>query len=106
MIEFVIKSTNLAVSIKDDDWHRVKEIMGILYGKESFSPELETRTIGLIESLVKDYGTRSGLGISDKERIEILKAMGLTSGHWFKCPNGKFIMLLMKERFKLKNRLT
>lgn len=29
-----------------------------------------------------------GLGISDKERIEILQAMGLRQGHWYKCPNG------------------
>lgn len=30
----------------------------------------------------------TGLGISDIERTQILKAMGLTQGHWFKCPNG------------------
>ena len=31
----------------------------------------------------------SGLGISDDERKMIVKAMGLRSGHWYKCPNGK-----------------
>lgn len=29
----------------------------------------------------------SGLGISDDERIMILKAMDLKQGHWYKCPN-------------------
>jgi len=31
---------------------------------------------------------KSGLGISDRERKEILQAMGMGQGHWFKCPNG------------------
>jgi len=35
-----------------------------------------------------DDQLRSGLGITDRERQGILRAMGLTQGHWFKCPNG------------------
>ena len=31
----------------------------------------------------------SGLGITDKERAMIVKAMQLNQGHWFKCRNGK-----------------
>ncbi|XP_071958540.1 NFX1-type zinc finger-containing protein 1-like [Antedon mediterranea] len=27
-------------------------------------------------------------GISDDERVQIVKAMGLSKGHWFKCPKG------------------
>ena len=30
-----------------------------------------------------------GLGISDQERVQIVQAMELTKGHWFKCPKGK-----------------
>ena len=30
----------------------------------------------------------TGIGITDKERQEIVMAMGMTKGHWFKCPNG------------------
>lgn len=29
-----------------------------------------------------------GLGISEAERVEIVNAMGMSTGHWFKCPNG------------------
>jgi len=29
-----------------------------------------------------------GLGISESEKIEIVKAMGFSQGHWFKCKNG------------------
>ena len=31
---------------------------------------------------------RTGLGISDMERKDIVKAIGLSQGHWYKCPNG------------------
>jgi hypothetical protein len=31
----------------------------------------------------------SGLAISDKERLEIVTAIGLGQGHWFKCPKGE-----------------
>ena len=29
-------------------------------------------------------------GLTEAERIEIVSAIGLTKGHWFKCPNGHF----------------
>ena len=32
--------------------------------------------------------TITGLGISDVERREVVKAMGLTAGHWYTCPMG------------------
>ena len=34
---------------------------------------------------------RTGLGVSEAERVMILQAMQLTKGHWFKCPKGKTI---------------
>lgn len=30
----------------------------------------------------------SGLGISEEERVQIIKAINLPRGHWFKCRNG------------------
>lgn len=35
----------------------------------------------------------SGLGISEKERVQIVKAMGFPRGHWFKCPNGHIYVI-------------
>ena len=29
-------------------------------------------------------------GLTESERIAIVKAIGLTKGHWFKCPNGHY----------------
>lgn len=45
------------------------------------------------EAKVKRYLKKSekyvgGLGITDRERLQVLEAMGLKQGHWFKCPNG------------------
>lgn len=30
------------------------------------------------------------MGISDVERMEIVKALNMNQGHWFKCPNGHY----------------
>ena len=32
--------------------------------------------------------TMRGLGISEVEKREVVAAMGLSSGHWYSCPNG------------------
>ena len=43
-----------------------------------------------IKAAMKTLGVklRTGIGISDRERREIVQAMGMGQGHWFKCPNG------------------
>ncbi|KAI9558322.1 hypothetical protein GHT06_015075 [Daphnia sinensis] len=43
-----------------------------------------------IKSALEELGAKvkTGLGISDKERQDIITAMGMSKGHWFKCPNG------------------
>lgn len=52
--------------------------------------KLNDRERADIKSILKAMGQklRTGLGISDTERQEILRAVGLSQGHWFKCPNG------------------
>lgn len=51
---------------------------------------LRDREVVVIKDTLQRMGKKlnTGLGISDIERKEIIKAMGLTQGHWFKCPNG------------------
>ena len=43
-----------------------------------------------IKTILASLGDRlkTGLGISDVERQQIVRAMGLAQGHWYKCPNG------------------
>ncbi|XP_072178144.1 NFX1-type zinc finger-containing protein 1-like [Diadema setosum] len=41
----------------------------------------------LLQRIKKSIGS-AVLGISNSERVEIIKAVGLSKGHWYKCPNG------------------
>ena len=50
-----------------------------------FTPKTEEKWKELIQELRK---STTGLGISPAERDQIVKAMGLPSGHWYTCPNG------------------
>ncbi|XP_013381835.1 NFX1-type zinc finger-containing protein 1-like [Lingula anatina] len=59
----------------------------LLCDKKPLSPEREAK-VKRIYSDVKQACPASGLRITDTERQEIVQAMGLTQGHWFKCPNG------------------
>ncbi|NXS77528.1 ZNFX1 protein, partial [Erpornis zantholeuca] len=52
------------------------------------------------EAAVKDHLKKinaglpkSGLGISEAERVEIVKAIGCRRGHWFKCKNGHIYVI-------------
>ncbi|CAN0280422.1 unnamed protein product [Lampetra fluviatilis] len=64
-----------------------EEIMKTLTNKRRFGPEQEKEVRRLAESLQEEL-PKSGLGISDSERASIVKAIGLTPGHWYKCPRG------------------
>ena len=50
-----------------------------------YSDDVERRIKTYLEECDKHA---PGLGITETERITILKAMGSVSGHWYKCPNG------------------
>lgn len=43
-----------------------------------------------LKSILKVMGEKlyTGLGITETERTEILRSIGLSKGQWFKCPNG------------------
>ncbi|EFX83237.1 hypothetical protein DAPPUDRAFT_301907 [Daphnia pulex] len=52
----------------------------------------ESETIkGIFQRIGKKLNT--GLGISETEREQIVKAMGFKQGHWFKCPNGHIYLI-------------
>merc|ERR1719376_472191 len=77
-------------------WHNFLE--GLLTGHHAAvdaQPALELLRKGVpinekdkafIEEIWKKVN--KGLGITDKERLEIVKAMNFNKGHWYKCPNG------------------
>ena len=52
-----------------------------------FKEEDHNETCDFVAKMSKKYSVN---GLTDAERIEIVKAIGLTKGHWFKCPNGHY----------------
>ncbi|XP_053098833.1 LOW QUALITY PROTEIN: NFX1-type zinc finger-containing protein 1-like [Hemicordylus capensis] len=54
-----------------------------------FTREDKRQVQGQLEALEAALPKAAGLGISDKERLQIVAAVkGTSRGHWFKCPNG------------------
>lgn len=56
----------------------------------SFKPYTEDVESVVRNDLEEFKKANHGLGVSEAEKIQIVKAIGLTKGHWFKCPNGHF----------------
>ncbi len=54
---------------------------------EKVSKKKEDQIVRLLKTLGDKYGLD---GLTDTERKEIAKIIGLPKGHWFKCPNGHF----------------
>ncbi|XP_051752119.1 NFX1-type zinc finger-containing protein 1 [Ctenopharyngodon idella] len=65
----------------------VQQLRDILEDTLPFSEGLE-RTVKKMFTELEVKLPLSGLGITDEERVMILKAIGLNKGHWYKCPNG------------------
>lgn len=59
-----------------------------LTGRRKMSPD-KLNFIDKTLDALKTAIPLSGLAISDKERLEIVSAIGLGQGHWFKCPKGE-----------------
>lgn len=56
-----------------------------------FTVDRKNRFKGYLAEL--DDLLKSGLGITDRERRQILEAMGMGQGHWYKCPNGHIYII-------------
>ncbi|KAL2090898.1 hypothetical protein ACEWY4_013161 [Coilia grayii] len=66
---------------------QVSAVREVLEGTRPFSEEDERSVKEALADLDAKL-PRSGLGITDQERVMIVKAMALPKGHWYKCPNG------------------
>ncbi|KAE8575514.1 hypothetical protein XENTR_v10003856 [Xenopus tropicalis] len=72
--------------ISPENQNEIELLRKILEGNKRFTQEDEQLVKGKLKELEKNLPC-SGLGISEDERIMIVKAIGLQQGHWFKCPN-------------------
>ncbi|UYV64754.1 ZNFX1 [Cordylochernes scorpioides] len=59
---------------------------------QKFSPATVKEIKNLIEK-AKTEGLFSTLAITQEERSQILKALNLAQGHWFRCPNGHYYVI-------------
>nr|XP_023014369.1 NFX1-type zinc finger-containing protein 1-like [Leptinotarsa decemlineata] len=71
---------------KDDVQQQVTKISDLLNSLLRYSSDLDDTLQSELEKL-KEL-TASPIQISEAERIAIVKAIGLSPGHWYKCPNG------------------
>jgi hypothetical protein len=54
-----------------------------------------------IEATLKEVSRSVGVvagALTDTERLQVVQAMGLAQGHWFKCPNGTCVVELDRRR--------
>ncbi|NWS74149.1 ZNFX1 protein, partial [Crotophaga sulcirostris] len=59
----------------------------VLQGTRRFTAEDEAAVKARLEKIYEALPV-SGLGISEAERVQIVRAIGCPRGHWFKCRNG------------------
>ena len=78
-----------------DQFRKLEQILNS--GKKYKGKERDVVELCLKE--LKKIAPLTGIGISEEERKNIVQAMELPSGHWFKCPNGKFWPLSNINRY-------
>lgn len=61
------------------------ELANCFHPCRKFDNRTEEKVRGLLNESKQFIGS---LGISEEERLQIIGAVGLRQGHWYKCPNG------------------
>ena len=91
--QFVMLKDKLLKVFERDDIERdllvsISRADSYFYSKKPLTERQEMEIEMTLKELDKKV-PKSGLYISDEERKMIVKAMDMSLGHWFKCPNGK-----------------
>nr|XP_034329289.1 NFX1-type zinc finger-containing protein 1-like [Crassostrea gigas] len=63
------------------------ELENLLKGGKKLKPGERDFMERVLKDLEKAFPA-SGLGVSEEEKVQIVRALGERKGHWFKCPNG------------------
>ena len=90
--EFQIKLQGNNRKVTDDEQKSIDSLVLKLEesgfnGNDKVTSNNETDAMDFIKTLCKKYQV---LDLSEAERLEIVSAIGLSKGHWFKCPSGHF----------------
>ena len=97
LTEFQIKLERKEGKISTNNYVLIERLLSRLHESghkttdDSTVPKItsddETEIMHSIQTLCKEYQVDN---LSEAEKLEIVEAMGLTKGHWFKCPQGHF----------------
>ena len=91
MCDLLCKMHNNQCKLTPEDEQSVKLTVQQLYcggwKRAKLNEEDEESVLELIKQLSKSYQVN---GITERERKQIVEAMGFSRGHWFKCPNGHY----------------
>ncbi|XP_052040295.1 NFX1-type zinc finger-containing protein 1 [Apodemus sylvaticus] len=82
----------IAENVNGSVAEEVSSIRNILEKTSKFTQEDEQLVQKKMDAL-KTTLPCSGLGISEEERVQIVTALGVPRGHWFKCPNGHIYVI-------------
>jgi len=79
-------------NVNNEHIHFFNQVATDVLCKEGYfmsTDKISTNFVNKFCVSLKDIGKKYGVGcITEQERIEIVNAIGLSKGHWFKCPNG------------------
>lgn len=87
LLELLIRCKEAKLRITPEIRREIAAIRDVLERSKKFTEEDENVVKSKLKNL-KQTLPRTGLGITENERVLIVEAMGLQKGHWFKCPNG------------------
>ncbi|XP_063816587.1 NFX1-type zinc finger-containing protein 1 isoform X2 [Pseudophryne corroboree] len=86
LLDLLVRCKEASGRITPEIHKEIGIIRDVLEGNKKFSEDSEIFVKRKLKEL-KSSLPHSGLGITEKERVLIVQAMGLQKGHWFKCPN-------------------
>lgn len=92
------------VTRRDSVPSKLKSDLGELENLLKGGKKLKPGERDFMERVLKDLENAfpaSGLGVSEEEKVQIVRALGERKGHWFKCPNGMFPLLLTYKHIYL-----
>ena len=88
LLDLYGKLCQSSTSVLQQDLQSVPDQMkNLLQSGTKVNDAIEMKCTNSIKTLSEKYHVN---GISDEERRQIVAAVGLTKGHWYKCPNGHY----------------
>ena len=91
LLELLSKIREKQIKILSNDLNtiteKIKEVHYCGWKNAKMSEEQEEGVLRLIRKMIIKYKMDE---LTEEERIKIVSAIGLSKGHWYKCPNGHY----------------